>query len=63
LFESEDHVAPPSDDDSERNEGVGVTSVVGVVAFSLQSRKFPIVPLRTTKYCEFGASEIGELGV
>jgi hypothetical protein len=56
-------VAPPSDDDNERNVGAGATSVLGVVAFSLQSRKFPVVPLRTTKYCEFGASEIGELGV
>jgi hypothetical protein len=28
-FESDVHVAPPSDEESERNVGVGVISVVG----------------------------------
>jgi hypothetical protein len=31
LFARGVQVAPPSDDDIERNEGAGVTSVVGVV--------------------------------
>jgi hypothetical protein len=55
------HVAPPSGDVSDENVTPD-TSEVGVVVLSFQTRKFPVLPLNTTKYCELGASEIGELG-
>ena len=58
-----DQVDPPSLEARDRKLGAGFTSVVGDAALQFHASVALLLPLSTTKNCEFGASEIGELGV